>query len=484
VADVEQPVSTGTVAEAAPDVAGVGEPETRAVTGAPPRRAPIGTWPMWVLGMVVMVDQMDQNIVRGVIPQLQTQFRIDDFGIGILLSAFVLVNGLVTVPAGYLADRWNRKQTIGHTVIGWSAVTALTAAAQGFGQLLGLRALLGFGQAVTEPSANSLLSDYYPTERRGRAFSLQQVLGFVGIGLGIAAGGAIGKQLGWRWAFVVPGIPGVLIALACYGLREPRRGAGDRAHLGIDDDLDDEPERTRIFEHGLRRFLVDLVVGLRQDFRTILSIPTMRYALVGVGALLFTVSGIGAWLAVFHERFSGLSQEAATGAVGALLIAGGIPGILLGGRLADRYATRVRGARVVLPAYCIGVGNSFFVVSYLPLPAWLSLALQYVGILAVTMAIPALRAGLADAVPAQLRGAGFGAFNLVSIVFGAALAPILVGGLASVWNLRVAFLVVSPPVYVGAWVLFSARNHLDADAAKIFEAVARALQQEQERAPG
>ena len=135
----------------------------------------------------------------------------------------------------------------------------------------------------------------------------------------------------------------------------------------------------------------------------------------------------------------------------------------------------------MIPAYCIWVGNTILIISYTPIPAGLSLFLQLLGIFAVTMAVPALRAGLADAVPAHLRGAGFGAFNLVSIVFGAALAPLLVGVLADIWNLRVAFLVVSPPVYVGAYILFRARDHLDADAMKIFEAVMRAMQQEQER---
>ncbi len=145
----------------------------------------VGPWPMWVLGFVVLIDQVDQNLVRGVVPQPKSDFGIDDFGIGVLISAFVLVNGIVTVPAGYLADRWHRTRTIGHTVVAWSGITMLTAASQNFGQLLAGRALLGFGQAVTEPSANSLISDYYPTEQRGTAFSVQQIMGIIGFGLGI-----------------------------------------------------------------------------------------------------------------------------------------------------------------------------------------------------------------------------------------------------------------------------------------------------------
>jgi MFS family permease len=450
-------------------------------TKEPQARAP-SAWPMWVLGLVIMIDQIDQNIVRGVVPQLKDEFGINDAQVGLLLSAFVVVNGLITVPAGYLADRWHRTRTIGHTVVGWSAVTMLTAAAGTFGVLLALRAALGFGQAITEPSAASLVSDYYPAAQRGRAFAVQQVLTFVGIGLGIALGGFIGNQFGWHWAFIVVGPPGFVIAFLAYRLREPKRGAADRMQFGGAADDDTPDARVQLFEGGVRQFTVDMMRGLRDDFRTIYAIPTLRYALVGVGALLFTVSGIGAWLAVFHERFSDMTQDQATAAVGALIMFGGIPGVLLGGRLADHYATRIRGARVVIPAYCIFVGNTIFIVSYLPIPSGLSLFLQLLAIFAVTMAIPALRAGLADAVPAHLRGAGFGAFNLVSIVFGAALAPLAVGGLADVWNLRVAFLVVSPPVYIGAYILFKARDHLDADAMKIVEAVIRAMEQEQRRA--
>ena len=153
-------------------------PELAAAT--PPTPAPAtptggrgtGPWPMWVLGLVIMVDQIDQNILRGVIPQLQAPpsqggFGLDDAAIGLLLSVFVLVNGLVTVPAGYLADRWHRTRTIGHTVVAWSGITMLTALASTYGQLLFGRAVLGFGQGITEPSANSLISDFYPDEQAG-----------------------------------------------------------------------------------------------------------------------------------------------------------------------------------------------------------------------------------------------------------------------------------------------------------------------------
>ena len=442
------------------------------------------TWPMWLLGLVIMVDQIDQNIVRGVVNPLKEDWGLSDAKIGILLSCFVLVNGLVTVPAGYLADRWNRSRTIGHTIIGWSGITALTAAAPNFWSLVGIRSALGFGQGITEPAAGSLLADYYPADQRGKAFSIQQSLLFVGFGLGVALGGVVGNTLGWRWAFLIVGSPGVVLAFFVYRLREPARGHGERIHLGIEDHHI-EAESEPMFEGGFRVFLRDMVQGLRADLKTIWGITTMRYALVGVSSLLFTITAVGAALPQFYERQMGVEEGQAEAYLGALVIIAGIPGVLLGGRFADRYATRVRGARMAIPAYCILAGNALIVLSWAitSLPFSAVYALELVGFFITAMSVPALRAGMSDAVPANLRGAGFGAFNLCSVVFGQAAAPLIVFGLSGIFddNLRTAFLLCSPPIFIGGLILLRARDHFEADAQKIFLAIVTAMQEQQER---
>ena len=443
-------------------------------------RAGVSAWPMWVLGLVIMIDQVDQNIVRGVATPLQQHFHLSDLQVGILLSSFIAVNGLVSVPAGYLADRWNRTRTVGHTVVAWSAITALTAAAWNYPVLLAVRSALGFGQAITEPSAGSLLADYYPHEQRGRAFSIQQCLVFVGFGLGIGLGGLVGKTLGWRAAFLLVGTPGVLIALAVYRLEEPRRGHSDRVHLGVEDegDLAHEAEHHALFDEGFVAFIRNMGRGLRDDLKVILAIPTMRYALVGVSSLLFTVTAVAAALPQFYERSLHVEQGHAELLVGALIIIGGIPGVLLGGRVADRAMTRIRGARMAIPAYCVLVGQTVFVLSYLRMPLAPTFLLEVVGTFIITLAVPSLRAGLSDAIPANLRGAGFGAFNLVSVVFGQAIASVVVFALAGAFggNFRTALLLVSPPVFIGGLVFLKARNHLEEDAAKIFGAILTAME--------
>lgn len=442
-------------------------------------KAPIkaSSFPMWVLGLVVLVDSADQNILRGVQTLIQKDFALSDTAVGWLLSAFVFVTAITTVPAGYLADRINRRRVLGGTIVAWSALSALSGATQNFVQLLGVRSALGFGIGVSEPAGSSLLTDYYPTQQRGRAFSIQQLALFLGIGIGVALGGAVGDLFGWRWAFVIIGAPGVLTSLLVLRLREPKRGHGDRLSLGLESSLDEEHEQHKLFDHGFGTFVGDLIRGLRDDVKTIITIPTMRYVLVGVGVLLFAISGIGAWLQVYHQRFSGLTLKEATAAVGAMVVIGGIGGTLVGGTVADRYQNRIKGGRIAIPAYCILVGTVVFTFSFLPQGAATSLSLQTLSIFIFSLATPSMRAGLGDAVPAHLRGAGFAAFGLISAIFGAA-APPIIGAISDAADLRIAFLACMPIIFLGALTLLQARKHLDEDVAKVMMAVQKAYQEQ------
>ena len=434
---------------------------------------------MWVLGFVLAVDSTDQSILRGVQPLIKHDFHLSDAAVGFLASAFVLINALTTIPAGYLADRTNRTKVIGVTIVAWSGITALTGACMNFLELIGVRALLGFGLGVTEPSANSLLTDFYPTQQRGRAFSIQQQMLFVGFGLGIALGGGIGSHFGWRWAFVIVGAPGVLTSLLVFRLHEPKRGHGDRLSLGLKPSDDEEEPLPPLFEHGVLTFVGDLFRGLRDDLKTIIAIPTLRYVLVGVGVLLFSVTGVGYWLPVYLQRFAHMSLESSTSAVGGIVIVAGLGGTWFGGRIADRYQNQISGARIALPSYCVMIGTVLFTLSLAPLPTVAVLVIQTVAIFTLVAAIPGIRAGTGDALPATLRGAGFAAFSLVSTLSGAALAPPLLGFLSDLTNLRFAFLICMPPIFIGALIMYRARKHLDEDVAKVLMAVQRAYQEQQ-----
>jgi sugar phosphate permease len=273
-----------------------------------------------------------------------------------------------------------------------------------------------------------------------------------------------------------------------------------------------------------------------------MKIRTMRYSLVGVAALLFTVTAISVWLPLYYIRHMGVADGAGEAWFGALAIIGGVPGVLLGGRAADRWASKLKGGRLALPAIFLFVGSALFTGSYAirttdthvvaapvacqqltiaertgtradasqrgdcadykvkgshdptlyhaihrpvftPIDFFPAYLMQMAGLFVVCMAIPGLRAGLTDALPAHLRGAGFGAFNLIAVVFGQAAAPFVVSWLSAHYDndLRTAFLVVSPLSFIGAAVLFRARKFLDEDMNKIMMAVLVAMQEERDR---
>jgi MFS transporter, Spinster family, sphingosine-1-phosphate transporter len=221
-----------------------------------------------------------------------------------------------------------------------------------------------------------------------------------------------------------------------------------------------------------------MVSGLHRDMRVIIGIPTLRFALVGVSTVGFVVTAVGTWMPSFYQNQLGLTQGQATGIFGLLLVLGGIPGTIWGGWVADRWVNRVVGARVVIPAVCMLVSASLFVLSFAPhISHGLVFFFQLLGLLAATASVPALRAGLSDASPAQVRGAGFAAFNLASVVFGAAAAPLVTAAVASQFDndYRTAFLIVMPIAFVGAAFLLLARRHIEKDSAKVFEAVAQAM---------
>ncbi len=444
----------------------------------------IGNWPMWVLGFAVMLDALDQYIIRGDSDQIRSAFHVSDFQIGILFSAFIVVNGVATMPASYVGDRWSRSRIMAITIAVWSILSALGGLVPtgDFLLLLGLRATLGFGQAVSDPAGSSLLADYYGIEKRGRAYSIQQCLLYVGLGLGLGVGAFFGTHfgnLGWRMAFFVSIIPGFLEAYFCMKLIEPRRGSADLAHVTGNEVLETPIQKQPIFPNGVGRFFLDMIDGLKKDVVTIVRIPTMRYALVGVSTILFVVTAVSTWMPTLYQHDFHMSETAANTAFGALVVLAGIPGTIVGGIMADKWVNRFLGARVVIPGICIVISGSLFMASFLPMPFIPSYAIQVFAFLAAAASVPALRAGLSDAVPSHLRGTGFGAFNIASIVFGSALAPIATSALATHFhgNYRVAFLILMPLTLIGSLFLFRARKHIEADTAKIFAAFVKALQE-------
>jgi len=184
----------------------------------------------YVIGILLVVytfNFIDRQIIAILSPAIKADLGLTDTQLGLLKgSAFALVYSLASIPIARLADKKNRVTIISISVAFWSAVTALCGAATSYLGLLAARVGVGVGEAGCSPPAHSLLSDYFYKEERATALGIYSLGGPFGSLFGILLGGWLTTTLGWRWAFIAVGLPGILLAIIVkLTLKEPVRGS-------------------------------------------------------------------------------------------------------------------------------------------------------------------------------------------------------------------------------------------------------------------
>ena len=275
----------------------------------------------YALGVLVVVytfNFIDRQILSILLEPIKQDLALSDSALGMLTGfAFALFYATLGIPIARFADRSNRRNLIAWALAIWSAMTAVSGLAQNFWHLLLARIGVGVGEAGCSPPAHSMLADYFPTENRATALGIYSLGIPFGILFGFIAGGWLNEFFGWRVAFFIVGVPGLLLAiLVRFTLREPPRGMAEGR-------VADEEQPT-----------------IMETFRFLWSKRSFRHMAVGGGLTAFVGYGVITWVPSFLIRSYGMS----TGDVGTYLglilgIPGGI-GIALGGYLADRYGAR------------------------------------------------------------------------------------------------------------------------------------------------
>lgn len=313
----------------------------------------------YTLGVLVVVytfNFIDRQILSILIEPIKADLGVSDFGMGLLSgTAFAVFYATLGMPLALIADRWNRRNLIGLSLAVWSGMTALSGLAMNFWQLAAARIGVGIGEAGCSPSAHSMLADLYPAKERATALGIYALGIPIGIMFGLFAGGAIADAFGWRLAFFVVGLPGlVLSAVVFLTVKEPPRGHSD-GHSG----LDSTQGRASILE----------------VFRFLLARRSFVHMAAGGGLTAFVGYGLITWAPTFFVRTHGMSLTEAGFWLGLVLgIPGGL-GIVAGGWLSDRYGAR--DARwylwvvAVALAVVVPVGAAAFLVD----AWWLSLLL-------------------------------------------------------------------------------------------------------------
>jgi MFS family permease len=463
--------------------AGVTATETKARTDW----GKYGRGPLVVLALVAFIDSVDRGILPGVLDTVQDDLGFDDFEAGFLGTAFVLAGFVAVLPAGYLADRYRRTRIIAIVLASWGAISALNAAVTSFAQFAAVRAVLGVGETVDNPASQSLIADYYKPELRGRAYAYQRVAPTVGQAIGLGVGGAVGAAFGWRAAFLLVGVPGSVLAIAVWRMKEPVRGEHDPL---IEPDVPalatTRPERAAasvvdddVSAHAEGETEVSATKAVFRDGRRILAIPTLRYLIVGSAIAAGALAGIGFWAKTFFVRHTTLTSGQASGVVAVLLLLGAVLGTVIGGLATDRLRDRVQGAPMLIAGVSQVAGSFFLVIVFLDVPLAVRIVCSLLGAMLVVAGFPALTAMTAEVVPAAIRGLTFSVTTFLSALVAAG-SPLLIGAIADQFefvtpngavkgNLANAFLIVTPLVFLGGLVVLRGRRYVEADRVRAAE---------------
>ena len=292
-----------------------------------------------VLVVVYTFNFIDRQILSILIEPIKADLGLSDSAIGLLTGfAFALFYATLGIPIARLADRSNRRNLIAIALAVWSAMTALSGVAQNFWHLLLARIGVGVGEAGCSPPAHSMIADYFPAEKRATALGIYSLGIPVGILFGFIAGGYLAETVGWRQAFFIVGMPGLVLALLVrLSMREPPRGMAEgRA------DTSDQP-------------------SIVETIQVLMAKRSFRHLAFGAALTAFVGYGVVTWMPSYLIRSHGLSIGDAGWYLGLILgIPGGI-GIALGGWMADRYGNRDTRwyLWVVSAALLIGVPFTF-----------------------------------------------------------------------------------------------------------------------------
>ncbi|HAD83629.1 MAG TPA: MFS transporter [Brevundimonas sp.] len=306
----------------------------------------------YVLGILIliyMLNFLDRQIIGILAAPLKAEFNLSDSQFGLLGGlAFALLYSTLAIPIAWLADRFSRVWIMTGALTLWSGFTALCGLAGGFGSLFLCRMGVGIGEAGGVAPAYSLIADYFPKSQRARALAAYAF----GIPLGMAAGTLVGGLLaatyGWRTAFIVVGVLGVLVApVLRLTVKDPRRGG-----------LDIEPDAAAA---------APVETPKAPPFKAVVRTlaPKPSFWLLAFGAASSSVCGYGvaAWLPSFFMRSFGLTLSQTAWYYSAIVLVGGVAGIWLGGAMADRLGRTSKGAYPLTPAIAFLISVPCFILA-------------------------------------------------------------------------------------------------------------------------
>ena len=404
---------------------------------------------MVVLAIVYMFNFVDRQILSILLPAIRDEFQVGDTVLGLLAgTAFALFYVILGVPIAQLADRVNRRNLIAAAVAIWSGMTALSGLAANIWHLVLARVGVGIGEAGCSPPAHSMIADLYPPERRSSAMGFYTLGISAGIMLAYLAGGWVAQNIGWREAFFIVGIPGLLLALVVrFTLTEPRRGASEQRT-----DSGEPPNLLLVttFLLARRSFLYMAIAAGLSAF--------VGYAIINfmpsfiVRSFNMEVAVLGFWLGLIYG------------------IAGGF-GFFMGGYFADHFGQHNHQRALAFIGLAQAMSAILFATVFLAPTVMWCLILLVVPTVTSNFYLAPVLSQTQSLVSLRMRAVASSLVLLIINVIGLAMGPPVTGLISDVLepgfgdeSMRYSLLIVSALLLpAAAWCYYQAGRSIDAD---------------------
>jgi predicted MFS family arabinose efflux permease len=389
-------------------------------------------WIVFTLTFALLLsDYMSRQVLSAVFPFLKLEWALTDTQLGGLVSVVSLTVAVLAVPLSLLGDRWGRVKSIVLMASIWSLATLGSAIAANYEQLMLARVFIGVGEAAYGSVGLAVVLAVFPVYRRASLTGAFLAGGSFGSVLGVALGGALAVQFGWRWSFAAMAIVGLVLVLLYRLFISDEKLEQYR----VDDVAAGEPVST---------------TGERAKLRTLFSTPSVIAAYVGSGLQLFIAGSLFAWLPSYLGRAYGLAPDKAAGiAAIAILLMG--TGMIVCGAVTDRLARTVAirkwtSAIVYTAASLVFLGIGF------SLPhGGVQLLLLAIGVFFAAGTAGPAGAMVTNLTHESIRATALGTLTLANNLLGLAAGSLVTGILADRFGLVGAMKVV-PIVAVGALI--------------------------------
>ncbi len=383
---------------------------------------------LWVLTLINLLNYLDRQVVFPLFGQLKIEFGLTDFHLGILGTMFLLVQSLATFPMGILADRVSRKVIIAGGVFLWSAATFASGLAGSFKALLGIRSVVGIGEASYGPAAVSMITDNFPDEMNAQVQGIFSIGMLIGGTLGAIIGGLVAFYFNnWRLAFFIVSIPGVILALSAFLIKDKRV-------------VHNEP---------------------KVSLWSLAKNSALAWIIVSGTLVSFAVGAFITWGVEFITRYKDYNVKDASLILGVGMMAASVVGVLAGSYIADYLHKKYHWGRSMVVALSLIISAPLMYFGLADTTKGLFLIFFLTGAAFLSVYLGPVTAVLHDVVPKQFRASAFGIYVLIIHLIGEAFAPAIIGTISDAHGLRAALEFSTLFVFLAgvaflpvAWILY------------------------------